>query len=1000
MKLFARTPPPGACNTATRRGRGKPFMLVLEPRMMFDGAAVATVVDYAHDAPDAAARALIPDVPAPVEVKVVDPTLNNGKKEVAFIDGALPEAQTLAAMVRPGVEIELLDGAIGGLEQIAKWAATHDGYDAIHLLSHGTTGTLELAHQTLTTGSFADDTIQAELAALGYALKAGGDLLLYGCSIGADDSFAAGLAAGTGADVAASIDATGLGSNWILENQTGPIQTDSPFDPDRLADFDTTLAVGTLVNGGNSGTVTWGTVSATQIVAGANTGMTANQVISASNNLSTGFDIYAKNSSSGSTSFTIRNQSGSGMTGTTGAYVRAVANTGYTPQYLEMRANRGIFDLDSIKIGSTDTTTVSSNYTVQALDSNFNLKGASVGVNGVAKTTFYNLDVSSNTDFDAIYGVRITISSSNTIAVGDIKVTNPRDVSTNTAPAFVGATTTLTLNQNALATDIKSLLHISDVDSAQTLTWSQKTAPTRGTLTLTGATATSGSSDVTPGGTLTYTPNAGYAGSDSFEVQVSDGSATVSRTITVTVNPAAPGAPDLAAASDTGSSNTDNITSASSLSFSGSGAIASGTVTVFIDSNNNGSKDTGELSTTATADSSGNWSAATINASTLSNGSYNVKAYVTSGSVTSPVGSALAVTLDRTSPTAGTPAVNNVTSSGGTSHSFTVAYADTGAGLDTTSIAAGNVTITGPNSFTASVTGATLSGGTATYTFTPPGGSWDNGDNGTYTIALGASPAKDQAGNALASLSGTFTVDIPSPVLTNVRVNSTADNTTAGDGLVTFREALLAIMNGATTDLGDVGGAGSTILFDATVFDPATKSETERTIKFSSNLPTVTKSFTVNGDVNGDSVYDVLLHGGDGNGNSGLTSSTDNVSLTLRSVCMTYFSSSNTPSSYSTLGSAVQLKGSGSSLTITDSTFNNNKGGPYSYANGAIMVNATSGTLSVDRSYFHSNSSSVEGGAIYFSGSTATISNSVFYLNSGLGGGAVYVKSGNVNLYN
>ena len=108
----------------------------------------------------------------------------------------------------------------------------------------------------------------------------------------------------------------------------------------------------------------------------------------------------------------------------------------------------------------------------------------------------------------------------------------------NIAPTFVGSTTTLTVNQNASATDIKGLLHVSDTDASQTETWTQSAAPSHGTLSISGATASSGSTDITPGGTITYTPNAGYSGSDSFTVQVSDGSDSATRTITVSVNAA------------------------------------------------------------------------------------------------------------------------------------------------------------------------------------------------------------------------------------------------------------------------------------------------------------------------------------------------------------------------------------------------------------------------------------------------------------------------------
>ncbi len=114
------------------------------------------------------------------------------------------------------------------------------------------------------------------------------------------------------------------------------------------------------------------------------------------------------------------------------------------------------------------------------------------------------------------------------------------DAPVNTVPTFVGATVSLTVSQDAAATNVKDLLHASDLDSSQTLTWSQATggAPSHGTLNFSGSTANSGSTDITPGGTITYTPTGGYSGSDSFTVQVSDGTASATRTINVTVTPA------------------------------------------------------------------------------------------------------------------------------------------------------------------------------------------------------------------------------------------------------------------------------------------------------------------------------------------------------------------------------------------------------------------------------------------------------------------------------
>jgi len=200
-------------------------LLSLEQRFMFDGAAV---VDAAHaaQAPDAAVAA----VPPAVTVREAEPAKDSGKKEVALVDTSVANYKALEAGVRDGVGIVEFDGNKDGLAQIAAWASTQSGLDAIHILSHGSEGVLNLGASQLTQRSLSDSTTQAELAQLGQALTADGDLLLYGCDVGAGDGAAllSGLAQATGADVAASTDLTGaarLGGNWTLEAHSGVIDT-------------------------------------------------------------------------------------------------------------------------------------------------------------------------------------------------------------------------------------------------------------------------------------------------------------------------------------------------------------------------------------------------------------------------------------------------------------------------------------------------------------------------------------------------------------------------------------------------------------------------------------------------------------------------------------------------------------------------------------------------------------------------------------------------------
>ncbi|SNT10406.1 ELWxxDGT repeat protein, partial [Azospirillum sp. RU38E] len=241
--------------------------LSLEPRIMFDAAAVATAADaltlaaaqqvtepqqnHAADAasalpdidskaapahhPVASPPSADPAAPsfagtptAPLATNVsVDPTTD--RKEVAFIDTSVTDWQILRAGVKDGVDIVLLDGSQDGLTQMAAWAEGKSGYSAIHVLSHGAEGQITLG--TLTLDFSTTQARSADLAALGSVLTTDGDLLLYGCNVasGEGEAFLAAMADLTDADVAASDDLTGaaiLGGDWALEHRSGAVEAD------------------------------------------------------------------------------------------------------------------------------------------------------------------------------------------------------------------------------------------------------------------------------------------------------------------------------------------------------------------------------------------------------------------------------------------------------------------------------------------------------------------------------------------------------------------------------------------------------------------------------------------------------------------------------------------------------------------------------------------------------------------------------------------------------
>ena len=106
----------------------------------------------------------------------------------------------------------------------------------------------------------------------------------------------------------------------------------------------------------------------------------------------------------------------------------------------------------------------------------------------------------------------------------------------NIAPTFVSSSPQiLTVCQNSTAINIAGLLHVSDMDTSQAESWSQFAAPSHGTLSFTTTTASSGSNNIAPCGSIVYTPNIGYSGTDAFTIKVSDGASMATMLVNVTV---------------------------------------------------------------------------------------------------------------------------------------------------------------------------------------------------------------------------------------------------------------------------------------------------------------------------------------------------------------------------------------------------------------------------------------------------------------------------------
>ena len=203
--------------------------IALEPRIAFDAAMAAEVMDetaeqVAFDRAEEAVSDAETDALASALEGAPDPS-----KHVVFVDAGVDDIAGLLSSVPTEAELIFLDPTQDGVAQMADALVGMQNIDAIHIISHGDEGRLELGNGALTIESIAGQHA-GDLAKIGTSLTEGADIFVYGCDFGADIAVVDALARATGADVAASDDLTGAsarGGDWDLEVTSGDIQETS-----------------------------------------------------------------------------------------------------------------------------------------------------------------------------------------------------------------------------------------------------------------------------------------------------------------------------------------------------------------------------------------------------------------------------------------------------------------------------------------------------------------------------------------------------------------------------------------------------------------------------------------------------------------------------------------------------------------------------------------------------------------------------------------------------
>jgi hypothetical protein len=446
------------------------------------------------------------------------------------------------------------------------------------------------------------------------------------------------------------------------------------------------------------------------------------------------------------------------------------------------------------------------------------------------------------------------------VPASDSGTSNTDNITNVTAPTF-----TIALNSTAVAGDTIQLL----------LGGSPLAHPVIHTITAADVTAGSVSLLVTAG-------DLGADGTKLIAAQFSDsfGNTTTTSPLTLTLDTAAPtgGAPDLIAASDSGTSSIDNITDVTAPSFTvalNSTVAVGDTVQLLL----GGAALAHPVTHTVTAtDVSAGSVTLTATAGDLgADGTKSITAQFSDTAGNTSATSALSITLDTTAPTGGTPDLVAASDSGTsstdnitdvTAPSFTVALNPTVVIGDTVQLLLGGAALAHPVTHT--VTATDISIGTVTLTVT----AGDLGADGTKLISAQFS---DAAGNTSTTSALSITLDTTAPTGGTPDLVAASDSgTSSTDNITNVTAPIFAVALNPTVVAGDTV---QLLLGGAALAHPVTHTVTGTDIGAGS----VTLAVTV-GDLGADGAKSITAQFNDAAGNNSTTSA---LSITLDTTAPT-----------------------------------------------------------------------------------------------------------------
>jgi CSLREA domain-containing protein len=181
--------------------------------------------------------------------------IHDRTSELVILDAQLDYLEDLIAGIGSTIPVALLSPDRDGIVQISEILRDRTNITALHILSHGAPGILQLGNGYLTSATLAHDAEQIRQWRSAFSRDA--EILLYGCRLAAHPTIPGAIQTDllsqlqelTGARIAAASGTVGdrtQGGSWTLDVQTGEIHTAIAITPDAEKTYPGLLATFTV----------------------------------------------------------------------------------------------------------------------------------------------------------------------------------------------------------------------------------------------------------------------------------------------------------------------------------------------------------------------------------------------------------------------------------------------------------------------------------------------------------------------------------------------------------------------------------------------------------------------------------------------------------------------------------------------------------------------------------------------------------------------------------